>query len=138
MNRYIFFLCAALLCFASFEGTAQAAEAALNETELNSYYSALRQQVQKQDKLVQGMKQSLRDRKTIFSQAQRAQMEHAIVMLDVKRTLYANFYGTESVKQSPAVRKMLLQVLSQSDISTADLAALQNLVRQEKQRLKLQ
>lgn len=138
MSRYLFLLCAAVLSFVGYELNAEPAATEqpteFTESELNAYYASIKAQVDKQNALVEDMMQSLRERKTLFSQAQRAQMEQAIVMLDVKRTLYANFVGTESIKKSPLVRQKLLQVLSQSDITKADLASLQALVQQEKNR----
>lgn len=136
MDRYLSLICAVLLSLFSFGLNAETAAEAkeLSESELSSYYASIKQQVDKQNQLVEDMMQSLRERKTIFSQAQRAQMEQAIVMLDVKRTLYSNFYGTESIKKSPLVREKLLQVLSKSDITKSDLASLQALVQEEKNR----
>lgn len=136
MGRYLSLICAVLLSLFSFGLNAETAAETkeLSESELSSYYASIKQQVDKQNQLVEDMMQSLRERKTIFSQAQRVQMEQAIVMLDVKRTLYSNFYGTESIKKSPLVREKLLQVLSKSDITKSDLASLQALVQEEKNR----
>lgn len=140
MKRFFSFLAVALLAFGVYDYSlsAEATAQELTDSELNSYYAALKKQVDKQNQVVQGMMQSLEERKTIFSQAQRAQMEQAIIMLDVKKTLYSNFVGTETIKKSPAVRDMLLKVLSQNVITESDLASLQALVTQEKLRLKKQ
>lgn len=63
------------------------------------------------------------------------ELENAILQLEVKKTLVNNFKNTESLN-SQAVRDKLLQVLNKPMITTADLADLQNLVLQEKARMK--
>lgn len=63
------------------------------------------------------------------------EFQQAITMLEVKKTLMNNFLGTESLR-SAAVRSKLLNILNSSDITTADLAALQNLVLNEKERIR--
>lgn len=135
MKQFLLLMCAAILCFAGYESTLFAEDAKeMTDSEVDAYYSSLKQQVDKQNKLVEDMLQSVKERKTIFSQAQRAEMENAIVDLDVKRTLYSNFYNKESVKKSPVIREKLLQVMSQRNITEADLASLQSVVQQEKNR----
>jgi len=61
-------------------------------------------------------------------------LENAAIQLEVKKTLVNNFKGTVSL-QSAAVRAKLLEVLDKSIITQADLAELQSLVNQEKERL---
>lgn len=61
-------------------------------------------------------------------------LENAAIQLEVKKTLVNNFKGTTSL-QSAAVRAKLLEVLDKSIITQADLAELQSLVNQEKERL---
>lgn len=135
MKHLLLLICAAILCFSGYESTLFADTSnEMSDSEVDAYYGSLKQQVDKQNKLVEDMLQSVKDRKTIFGQAQRAEMESAIVDLDVKRTLYANFHGKESVKKSPVIREKLLQVMSQRNITEADLASLQSVVQEEKKR----
>lgn len=108
---------------------------AISQAELESYYNSLREQIQKQDATVQRLVKRAQSGQQVPMPVQKQELEHAVVMLDVKRTLYSNFYETESLKRSPAIRKLLLKILSQPDVSIADLAELQNLVRVEKARL---
>lgn len=64
----------------------------------------------------------------------KVELQNAIVQLEVKKTLVSNFKGTESLR-SARVRKKLMEVLSKPDISTSDLAELQNLVIDEKAKI---
>ncbi|KAF3362162.1 hypothetical protein PHSC3_001227 [Chlamydiales bacterium STE3] len=61
--------------------------------------------------------------------------QQAITMYEVKKTLMNNFKGTESLRSS-AVRSKLLNLLHSTDISTAELADLQSLVLNEKERIR--
>lgn len=59
------------------------------------------------------------------------EMQNAIIQLEVKKTLVNNFKNTQSLR-SPLVQQKLIAVLNLKNITTADLADLQNLVLQEK------
>lgn len=63
-------------------------------------------------------------------------LENAVIQLEVKKTLVANFKGKDSL-QSPLVREKLLEVLNKSIVTQADLAELQSIVNQEKTRLNI-
>ena len=104
---------------------------------MEGYYASLNEEVNKQDVLVQGMLKGAQDNTQLFTDSQRMQIERAITILDVKKTLYANFYGTETIQKSQAVRDALLQIMSKSDITVADLASLKELVVKEKARLNI-
>lgn len=127
------------LCnFVYAESATESASDVISEQALDSYYNSLNKQIQMQEERVNKLLDRMKKGVQIPSQIQRVEIEHAIVMLDVKRTLYANFYNTESLKQSRAVRNMLSRLMSQNEITVSDLSALQNLVKQEKQRLGIQ
>lgn len=112
----------------------QKPDPSISQEEMEAYYGKLQDQIQIQEAKVENyIKHS--SRQQVPSQIKRVEFQHLMVMLDVKKNLYGNFYGTESLRKSAAIRQALLKIMSKDTITVADLAALQNLVSQEKARL---
>ena len=132
-----FFFVLFMMACSLFSTPLMAADEPLSDFELQAYYNNLQEQIKRSEARVQTLFQNMNSKKNMPSDWARVEFEAAITTLEVKKTLYANFYDTESVKQSQAVRTLLLKTMSQDNIGVADLAALQSLVRQEKARLKL-
>lgn len=64
--------------------------------------------------------------------ASKVQLKYAMIQLEVKKTLMNNFKDSEAIR-SFAVREKLLKLLNSDEITTSDLADLQNLVLREKE-----
>lgn len=107
----------------------------LSASEMEAYYSSLQAQIDQQNVRVEALIKRAQSGQQVPTPVQRVEIEQAIMMLDVKKTLYNNFYDTRTIKQSAAVRRALLQILSQFDITIVDLSGFQNLVTHEKERL---
>jgi len=138
--KYFFLFMFSLCCFGilSAEINPEATKAKKevpSDQEMESYYASLRAEIEKQDAYAQGLVKQASRGEMVPSQIQRVKMQQAIITLEVKRTLFANFYKTPTIEQSPQVREALKQLLSQFDIAVPDLAAFQNLVEREKKRL---
>lgn len=102
-----------------------------NQSDLDSFYSELQVEIQKQNDLVQRLAASIERKDVVSTDANIIRFENANAMLGVKKTLYANFYNTPSVN-SPLVRQKLLSIFKKELITTGDLAELQALVDQER------
>lgn len=103
----------------------------VNERETQSFLSTLQNEIQKQQNLVNSIKQQIERKDVIIPQVINTQFENAYTMLNVKKTLYANFVNTPSIK-SPAVQKKLLQIFQKDMITSSDLSELEILVKQER------
>ncbi len=107
----------------------------LSQDELTAYYSQLQDAIGKAEAKVQEWKVQMQNPDRLPAQSDKVQFQHAIVQLEVKKTLFANFKGTESLRSS-LVRQKLLEVLNNPAITEADLAELQSLVLEEKQKIR--
>lgn len=132
MRIFIFFFaCLGSLSF----GTVEAAYEQLSQTELDAYYAQLNQAIAKAEQRVQALKARVGDLGNVPVWSDKLELQQAIVQLEVKRTLFANFKGTESLR-SGLVRDRLLAILNNSSISEGDLADLQSLVLEEKAKIR--
>lgn len=95
------------------------------------FLETLRGEIQKQSDLVNKLKDQIARTDIVAPSSINTQFENAYTMLNVKRTLYANFVGTPSIK-SPLVQKKLLQIFQKDIITQADLSELEALVKQER------
>ena len=95
------------------------------------FLATLRGEIQKQSDLVNKLKDQIARTDIVAPSSINTQFENAYTMLNVKRTLYANFVGTPSIK-SPLVQKKLLQIFQKDIITQADLSELEALVKQER------
>lgn len=102
-----------------------------NQADLDSFYSELQSEIQKQNDLVQKLAASVERKDVVSTDANVIRFENANAMLGVKKTLYANFYNTPSVN-SPLVRQKLLSIFKKELITAGDLAELQGIVDQER------
>lgn len=102
-----------------------------NQADIDSFYQTLQAEIQKQAQFVNSLANQAASKSTITSDAMVARFENANAMLNVKKTLYANFYNTPSIN-SPLVRQKLVQLFKQEMITAADLSQLQAIVDQER------
>lgn len=102
-----------------------------NQADLDSFYQTLQSEIQKQAQFVQSLAKGVESNKQVSTDASVIRFENANAMLNVKKTLYANFYNTPSVN-SPLVRQKLVQLFQQEMITPADLSELQAIVNQER------
>lgn len=103
----------------------------LNQWEQNNFLQTLQQELQKQQGIVNDLKNQIARKDIILPGAINNQFENAVIMLNVKQTLYNNFVGTPSI-QSPLVQAKLLELFRKDLITADDLAALEALVKQER------
>lgn len=106
----------------------------LSIEEAAMFQGQLEQLVQKAEKKVKELQQNATRKDVAPTWTSKVELQNGIVQLEVKKTLVNNFKGTESL-QSPKVRQKLMEILNKPDISTADLAELQNLVLDEKAKI---
>lgn len=101
------------------------------QMEMDQYLSQLQGEIQKQTDKVNNLKALVERTDTVVNAAKVFEFENAYTMLNVKKTLYANFVNTPSL-QSPLVRAKLLQLFQKDLITAGDLAELEALVKQER------
>lgn len=102
-----------------------------NSVEIDNYLQNLQKEIQKQQTQVDALKNQLERTDVVTPGYVVTQFDNAYTMLNVKKTLYANFVGTASI-QSPIVRAKLLQIFQKDIVSPGDLSELQALVTQER------
>lgn len=107
------------------------------EVDITGFESKMNDAVQKAENDVRALQAQATRRDMAPTWNTKLELENAIIQLDVKKTLVNNFKGTESLK-SQLVQNKLLQVLNKPLITTADLADLQSLVLQEKNKMKME
>lgn len=108
---------------------------ALTQSELDAYYSEIYQAIGKAEVRVQELQAVVSGGNELPTWNRKLELQHAYVQLEVKKTLFANFKGGESLR-SPLVRQALLQVMNNPAISESDLAELQTLVLEEKAKIR--
>lgn len=134
IGNFIKILCGFILAFSTiplFAGNYPV----LSQSELDAYYSEVYQAIGKAEVRVQELQSVVGGGQEVPTWSRKLELQHAIVQLEVKKTLFANFKGTESLR-SPLVRQALLQVLNNPSISESDLADLQTLVLDEKAKIR--
>jgi hypothetical protein len=135
MQRLLTILIPVLLTVMSPSYVLAADYAPLTEEQLNSYYTEIYKALSKAEERVQALQTAVNDNSRAPAWNDKLELQHAIIQLEVKRTLFANFKGTESLR-SALVRDKLLQVLNNPGITESDLADLQTLVLEEKAKIK--
>lgn len=103
----------------------------LDQWEMDNFVSTLRQEVQKQQTLVNSIKSQIERKDVIYPGAINNEFENAYTMLNVKQTLFNNFVGTPSIK-SPLVQQKLLEIFRKDLITPGDLSELDALAKQER------
>lgn len=103
----------------------------MSQWEQENFEQSLRLEIQKQQELVNSLKNQMMRKDIILPGAINNQFENAYTMLNVKQTLYNNFVGTPSI-QSPLVQAKLLEIFRKDMIMPSDLAELEALVKQER------
>lgn len=103
----------------------------MNQYETQNFLQTLQGEINKQQALVNQITQQAARTDVIYPAAITKEYENAYIMLNVKKTLYANFVDTPSI-QSPLIQAKLLQIFKKSLVTPADLAELDVLVKQER------
>jgi hypothetical protein len=107
----------------------------LSQAELDAYYSEVYVAIGKAEMNVQELQSIVSGGQELPTWNRKLELQNAIVQLEVKKTLFANFKNSEALR-SPLVRQALLQVLNIPSISESDLAELQTLVLEEKAKIR--
>ncbi|CCB86608.1 putative uncharacterized protein [Parachlamydia acanthamoebae UV-7] len=100
-----------------------------------NFYKQIEDLIAKDQKHLQEVQDRAYSRTEAPMWATKVELEQAIIMLDVKKVLYANFKNTPAI-QSPLVREKLLSLMRKDNITMSDLAELQSLTEREKQHLR--
>jgi len=132
----MFFLLTCTALFSTSSLLMAATSPASTKTDNEQYMSLLKNELQKQQLRISTLTDQIQKKQVIFDDNLRNQLENAIIVLDVKNTLYSKFNNAPSL-QSSVVRQQLLNIFQQESITAADLASLQNTVDQEKAKLNL-
>lgn len=109
----------------------------LTEAQAAQFQDSLDKIISQAEKHVQEVQQNATRKDVAPTWNTKLELQNAIVQLEVKKTLVNNFKGTESLR-SPSVRAKLIKTLNLPMITTADLADLQNLVLEEKAKIRLE
>lgn len=107
----------------------------LSQQDMDGITQAMQQAINKAQKTLNEAGYDATRRDNMPQWSTKVEAQQAMTMFEVKKTLMANFKNSESLR-SPAVRQKLLRVLNQDNIGISDLAELQNLVLQEKERIR--
>lgn len=141
-KNFIALACTASMCFLTLSAqTAQETSVStqtypqLSQADLSRFDQLMQQAINAAEKRVETAQHFATRHDVSPTWDSKLEYQQAITMLEVKKTLMNNFKGTESLRSS-AVRTKLLNLLNSSDITTADLANLQNLVLNEKERIR--
>lgn len=102
-----------------------------SQADLDSFYQTLQSEIQKQAQFVNSLANGIKSTSQVSTDASVVRFENANAMLNVKKTLYSNFFNSPSVN-SPLVRQKLVQLFKQEMITPADLSLLQAIVDQER------
>ncbi|MFV0340204.1 MAG: hypothetical protein ACK5MA_06185 [Parachlamydiaceae bacterium] len=131
LNKFLFAL------FVIFTSVSLHAESypVLNQGELDAYYSEVYAAIGKAEMNVQELQNIIGGGQELPTWNRKLELQNAMVQLEVKKTLFANFKNSEALR-SPLVRQALLQVLNIPSISQSDLAELQTLVLEEKAKIR--
>lgn len=103
----------------------------MNEWERRNFLETLQGELNKQQTLVNNIKQQAARRDVVNTGDITTQFENAYIMLNVKKTLFENFKGTPSI-ESPLIQEKLLQIFRKTIVTPGDLAELDALVKQER------
>lgn len=95
--------------------------------EIQTFYLALQNEIDLAEQKVAELIQEVQDQTDIFSDVRRAELQAAILMLNVKQTLVMNFIDTPSILFEE-IRDKLLEILRKEFILEVDLMELQYLV----------
>lgn len=101
----------------------------LSGSDLDKFRAELKEEVRKADEKAQAMQKGIKLNKTSPMTIDKVAFGNAIMMLDVKKTLYTNFVNNPVIK-SPAMQQALLTVMRKDIIQESDLAQLQNMADQ--------
>ncbi|MBS4168275.1 hypothetical protein PARA125_000909 [Parachlamydia sp. AcF125] len=105
------------------------------QAEEQIFYKQIEDLIAKDQKRLQELQERAYSRKKVPMWSHKVELEQAIITLDVKKVLYANFKNTLSIESS-LVREKLLSLMRKDNITMSDLAELQALTEREKQRLR--
>lgn len=104
---------------------------ALTPEQIQQFNEQMNSQIQNSEQRVQSLMGVMQDQTRMPMDIDRVALEGAITDLDVKKTIFAKFQGSPSLK-SPKVRQALLDILSKNYIQESDIATLQAIVDAER------
>lgn len=104
---------------------------------MDSANQQLDQVIQKAEADVKTQYDNATRRDVVPMWSDKLQLETAIRQLELKKILVNNFKNTQSLN-NPIIRNKLFEILNKDLILQSDLAELQNLVNQEKEKLNAQ
>ena len=96
-----------------------------NASQSDSFHQALQKALTDQETRVRNLTAQATNRSNAPMSIDKVALGNAMIMLDVKRTLVANFWDNP-VTQNPGFQQRLLQILNKDLITEGDLAELQN------------
>lgn len=105
--------------------------APLSQNEEAAFENQMASEIQRSEQYVNTIANKVTDQTRMPMTIDKMELQNAMIVLEVKKTLVGNFKNTLSIR-SPLVRTYLLNLLKKKSISTADLSELQALVRQER------
>lgn len=108
--------------------------APLDSQQMDQFNKAMQQAIDNAQKKTDELAHFATRRDISPTWASKVQLKYAMIQLEVKKTLMNNFKDSEGIR-SPAVREKLLKLLNSDEITTSDLADLQNLVLREKENI---
>jgi hypothetical protein len=97
----------------------------VNASQLDSFHQALQKALTDQETRVRNLTAQATNRTNAPMSIDKVALGNAMIMLDVKRTLVANFWDNP-VTQNAGFQQRLLQILNKDLITEGDLAELQN------------
>lgn len=97
----------------------------VNTNQLDSFHQALQKALADQETRVRNLTAQATNRTNAPMSIDKVALGNAMIMLDIKRTLVANFWDN-AVTQNAGFQQRLLQILDKDLITEADLAELQN------------
>lgn len=101
----------------------------MTEDQKGQFYDELRQGIEKSLKQFNQVKEKIT--KGNLNLNKQMELTNAATAVEVKYTLYKNFYNTSSI-QSPKIRIMLKRLFNKDFITMEDLKELKQLVAEEK------
>jgi hypothetical protein len=108
----------------------------LSEEQEKSYYTQLEKEIDASETRLLDAFKNINNPDSIDSSA-RAKVQALSAALEVKHTLFNNFYQTDSLK-SPAVRDALLKLFEKQTITPEDILQFKVLVDAEKEKIRLE
>lgn len=106
----------------------------LSDEDETQFYQNLQDGIKKTQDQYNKLKANVDSKKGNATDKERQALMNSATALEVKYTLYKNFYNTPSVKNSPQVRSDLQKVFNKDFVTLEDLTQLKKTVTAEKEK----